>query len=268
MMHQGEVEPARLGEIRPAERIVEAPEKRADRADRDRYRFHQVEAAEPQQYPDDGIKGDLDAERPIDAVDPGVERNEQSGADEPDGRVRRPTEIDEKQHHCGDRRADPDGRRQSFHPCLEKPQRRRMLGAEGDDEAADDEEYLDTNPSELDQPAYFRLRRHAARRARRNALGERPHPEAVVVEHHHDGGEKTQDVDAAECGFLLSHAVPSEWPPNAKLRVYCCIAQQTIAMRDEFVDSSDEAIRLPRSEGNQSMFPKSGIRFSEKIMLR
>jgi hypothetical protein len=38
--------------------------------------------------------------------------------------------------------------------------------------------------------------------------------------------------------------------PHAKLKGYCCIAQQTIAVQDEFVNSSDAAIRLPRSESN------------------
>ncbi|MGX9118666.1 hypothetical protein ACWTU6_18660 [Mesorhizobium sp. BHbsci] len=52
----------------------------------------------------------------------------------------------------------------------------------------------------------FRMRRDAAGGPCRNAGGKGPHPVTIVVEHHEDCGEKSKYVDAAKCGFLLSHA--------------------------------------------------------------
>ncbi len=140
------------------------------------HHLHQMEAAQPQQGPDDGVKGDLDAERPIDAVDPGRVGSEQCRANEPGHCIRRPAEPDEEQHRRGDRRANPDCRRQ---PC-------------------------------------------------RNAGGKGPH---LVVEHHEDCGEKSKYVDAAKCGFLLSHAVIVGGRPRQNCMAICCIAQWPIGYR-------------------------------------
>jgi len=38
------------------------------------------------------------------------------------------------------------------------------------------------------------------------------------MEHHHDGSQESQNVDAAKCRFELSHAVLSVWPPERTLK--------------------------------------------------